>query len=161
MVHRLRKVLLLHRFVHVLASFRRSWRDDTRGEALPVAILFVGVLLTFLIGIHVVVVALARTAVQAAADSAASVAQVAESGQREAEGRMEAERSLDGARALVSPTGDSPRVIVRPDRGSVEVVVFGAVNTPVLGTLRLAARACAPLDDIPASQLTAAEAWEC
>ena len=37
----------------------------------------------------------------------------------------------------------------------------GAVNTPVLGSLRVTARACAPLDDIPASQLTADEPWEC
>ena len=138
---------------------RSRWRAD-RGEALPVAILFVGLLTTILIGIHVVVVALARTAVQAAADSAAGVAQVAESGQRKTEGELAAQSALDGARASVLATAP-PRVIVHPDRGSVEVVVFGAVNTPVLGTLHLRARACAPLDDIPASQLTAAEPWEC
>ena len=142
------------------SGFRRRWRDDVRGEALPVAILFIGVLLTMLIGIHVVLVALARTAVQAAADSAVGVAQVVEADERVTEGEMAVERSLDGARASVRPTEDA-QVNVHPERGSVEVVVFGAVNTPVLGTLRVTARACAPLDDIPAAQLTAAEPWEC
>ena len=146
--------------MHLEASSRRLSRDDIRGEALPVAILFVGVLLTVLIGIHVVVVALARTAVQAAADSAAGVAQVAESDQRKVEGEMAAERALAGAQALVRAT-DPPQVNVQPDRGLVQVLVSGAVNTPVLGTVRVAAQACAPLDDIPASQLTSDEPWEC
>ena len=142
------------------SAFRRLWRTDARGEALPVAILFVGVLLTILIGIHVVVVALARTAVQAAADSAVSVAQAAAADEREAEGIAAAQRALAGASASVAATGD-PVVTVEPERGSVEVLVFGAVNTPVLGRLHLTARACAPLDDVPAGQLTAADAWEC
>ena len=145
----------------LMSSLRRCRRDDDRGEAFPVAILFVFVLLTILIGIHVVLVALARTAVQAAADSAVSVAQVAESGQRADEGRRAAESALAAAQASVRPTEERPEVNVYPERGSVEVVVFGAVNTPVLGTLRVAAQACAPLDDIPASQLTSDEPWEC
>ena len=45
-------------------------RAGTRGEVLPVAILFLGVIFTILIGVHVMVVAIARTAVQAAADAA-------------------------------------------------------------------------------------------
>ena len=133
---------------------------DIRGEALPVAILFVGVLLTILIGIHVVVVALARTAVQAAADSAVAVSQAAAADDREAEGVAAAQRALAGARASVRETRP-PEVTVEPERGSVEVLVFGGVNTPVLGTLNLTARACAPLDDVPAAQLTASDAWEC
>ena len=133
---------------------------DIRGEALPVAILFVGVLLTILIGIHVVVVALARTAVQAAADSAVAVAQAAAADERETEGVAAAQRALAGARASVRETRP-PEVTVEPERGSVEVLVFGGVNTPVLGTLILTARACAPLDDVPAAQLTASDAWEC
>lgn len=133
---------------------------DSRGEALPVAILFVGVLLTILIGIHVVVVALARTAVQAAADTAVSVAQAAAADEREVEGVAAAQRALAGARASVRETR-TPRVTVEPERGSVEVLIFGGVNTPVLGPLLLTARACAPLDDVPAAQLTAADAWEC
>ena len=137
---------------------RRS--RDTRGEALPVAILFVGVLLTVLIGIHVVVVALARTAVQSAADSAVSAAQAAAAGEREAEGVLAARLALAGARASVRETR-LPVVTVESERGSVAALVFGGVNTPVLGTLHLTARACAPLDDVPAAQLTAADAWEC
>ena len=140
--------------------FRCQRRSDARGEALPVAILFVGVLLTILIGIHVVVVALARTAVQAAADSAVAVAQAAAADDREEEGVLAARRALAGARASVQQTRP-PEVTVEPERGSVEVLVFGGVNTPVLGTLNLTARACAPLDDVPAAQLTATDAWEC
>jgi len=120
----------------------------------------VGVLLTILIGIHVVVVALARTAVQSAADSAVAVAQAAGAGEREAEGVLAARRALAGARASVREAR-LPVVNVEPERGSVEVLVFGGVNTPVLGTLILTARACAPLDDVPAVRLTAADAWEC
>ncbi len=55
--------------------YSRRCRSDARGEALPVAILFVGVLLTILIGIHVVVVELADTAVQSAADVGLSATQ--------------------------------------------------------------------------------------
>ena len=133
---------------------------DARGEALPVAILFVGVMLTVLIGIHVVVVALARTAVQSAADSAVSAAQAAGAGSRVGEGVLAARLALAGAQASVSETR-LPIVRVEPERGSVEVLVFGGVNTPVLGTLDLTVRACGPLDDVPAAQLTAADAWEC
>ena len=154
-------MILSARRLELGALRRRSAQcANDRGEALPVAILFVGVLFTILLGIHVVLVALARTAVQGAADSAAGVAQVAGEGQRVREGVMAAQRALAGARASVRPTED-PEVNVHPERGSVEVVVFGAVNTPVLGTLRVTARACAPLDDIPAARLTSDEPWEC
>lgn len=117
-------------------------------------------LLTILIGIHVVVVALARTAVQSAADSAVAVAQAAAKEEREAEGVLAARRALAGARASVRETRP-PVVTVEPERGSVEVLVFGGVRTPVLGAVLLTARACAPLDDVPAGQLTATDAWEC
>ncbi|MDE0669326.1 MAG: hypothetical protein OXI48_09920, partial [bacterium] len=66
------------------------------------AILFVGVLFTILIGIHVVVVALARTAVQSAADAAVDAAQVAGAGARESEGVLAARLTLAGARASVT-----------------------------------------------------------
>lgn len=46
-----------------------------RGEVFPVAILFGGVLLTVLIGLHVTIVAVARTAVDSAADSGVTAAQ--------------------------------------------------------------------------------------
>ncbi len=117
-------------------------------------------LLTILIGIHVLVVALARTAVQSAADAAVSAAQAAPAGDREAEGMLAARRAIAGAGASVGAT-KLPIVTVEPERGVVGALVFGAVNTPVLGTLHLTARACAPLDDVPAPQLTATDAWEC
>ena len=63
-------------------SNRSRWQRDDRGEALPAAILFVGVMLTILLGIHVVIVAMARTAVQSAADSAVAAAQAAGPGPR-------------------------------------------------------------------------------
>ncbi len=133
---------------------------DARGEALPVAILFVGVLLTIMIGIHVLVVALAQTAVQSAADAAVSAAQAAGEGFRETEGVLAAQLAMAGAQASVRETR-LPVVTVEPERGSVAVVVFGGVNTPVLGTLHLTARACAPLDDVPAPQLSDPDAWAC
>lgn len=46
-----------------------------RGEVFPVAILFGGVLLTVLIGLHVTIVAVARTAVDSAADRGVTAAQ--------------------------------------------------------------------------------------
>lgn len=134
--------------------------EDARGEALPVAILFVGVLLTILIGIHVVIVALARTAVQSAADAAVSAAQAAEPLARESEGVLAARLAMAGARASVSETS-LPVVTVEPERGSVTVAVFGGVISPVLGTLHLTGQACGPLDDVPAAQLTATDAWRC
>ena len=130
---------------------------DTRGEALPVAILFVGVLLTILIGIHVLVVALA---VQSAADAGLSAAQAAETGARQDEGVAAAWRALAGATASVAATGD-PIVTVEPERGTVTVSVVGGVYTPVLGQLHLHAVACGPLDNVPAARLTATDAWQC
>ena len=143
----------------VVAHSRRR-RADTRGEALPVAILFVGVLLTILIGIHVLVVALARTAVQSAADVAVSAAQAAGDGQRESEGLLAARLALAGASSSVVAT-HQPVVVVERERGTVSVAVFGGVYTPVLGILYVTGRACAPLDDVPVYQLTAPDAWEC
>ena len=117
-------------------------------------------LLTILIGIHVVVVALARTAVQAAADAGLSAAQAAEMDARANEGAAAARRALAGATASVAPAR-APIVTVEPDRGSVRVIVVGEVNTPALGRLELHAVACGPLDNVPASQLTATDAWQC
>ncbi|MCY3560432.1 MAG: hypothetical protein OXH20_04590 [bacterium] len=124
------------------------------------AILFVGVLFTILIGIHVVVVALARTAVQSAADAAVDAAQVAGAGARESEGVLAARLTLAGARASVVET-ELPQVTVAAERGSVTAVVFGGVYTPVLGVLDLTAVACAPLEDVPVAQITSPDAWEC
>ena len=124
------------------------------------AILFVGVLLTIMIGLHVVLVAMARTAVQSAADAAVSAAQAATPDARESEGVLAARLALAGASASAAET-QTPLVIVEPERGSVTAIAFGGFNSPLFGTLHLRARACGPLDDIPAHQLTAADAWQC
>lgn len=146
--------------MHFRAILWDSWSEDSRGEVLPVAILFVGVLLTILIGVHVLVVALARTAVQSAADVAVSAAQGAGDGSRESEGLLAASLALAGASSSVVETLP-PVVVVERERGTVSVAVFGGVYTPVLGVLHVTAQACAPLDDIPVSQITAADAWQC
>ena len=141
-------------------SPERQYFRDAHGEALPVAILFVGVLLTIMIGIHVLVVALARTAVQSAADAAVSAAQAAGEGFRESEGVRAARRAMAGASGSVSETV-LPVVTVDAERGSVAVVVYGRIISPVLGEMFLTAQACGPLDDVPAPELTVIDAWQC
>lgn len=138
----------------------RRVRDDSRGEALPAAILFLGVLLTILIGIHVVVIAMARTAIQAAADAAVAAAQVAGDGNREAEGVLAAQIAMAAAQSSIVETRP-PAVIVEPERSSVTVLVFGGTMTPVLGGVELTAQACGPLDDVLATELNADDAWQC
>ena len=117
------------------------------------------VLLTILIGVHVLVVALARTAVQSAADVAVSAAQAAGDGHRENEGMLAAELALLGASSSVVAT-QQPVVVVERERGTVSVAVFGGVYTPVLGLLHVTGRACAPLDDIPVSKIPAPAAGQ-
>lgn len=138
----------------------RRVRDDSRGEALPAAVLFLGVLLTILIGIHVVIIAMARTAVQAAADAAVAAAQRAGHGAREAEGVLAAQIAMAAAQTSIVETRP-PQVIVEPERSSVTVLVFGGTITPVLGGVELTAQACGPLDDVPATELNAGDVWRC
>ena len=148
-------------------------RRDERGEALPVAILFVGVLVTILIGVHVVIAAMARTAVQSAADAAVAAAQAAGPGPqecdgdtmtmetvRECEGILAARLAIAGARNSVIETR-APVVAVESERGSVTAVVFGGAITPLFGGLEVTGQACGPLDDVPASELTGTEIWRC
>ena len=134
--------------------------EDSRGEALPAAILFLGVMITILIGIHVVLIAMARTAVQAAADAAVAAAQIAGEGNREREGELAAQIAMVAAQSSIIETRP-PQVIVEPERGVVTVLVFGGTITPVLGGVELTAQACGPLDDVPASDLIAGDAWRC
>ena len=136
-------------------------------------ILFVGVMLTILLGIHVVIVAMARTAVQSAADSAVTAAQAAGPGPRECDGdtnTMETARECEGqlaARLAIAGAASSiietrpPAVAVESERGSVTVVVFGGTISPLLGGVELTAQACGPLDDVPASELTGSDVWQC
>ena len=143
-----------------LQRANRSARGDARGEALPAAILFLGVILVILLGIHVVVIAMARTAVQAAADAAVAAAQVAGEGAREAEGVLAAQVAMAAAQSSIRETR-TPQVIVEPERGSVTALVFGGTITPVLGGIELMGQACGPLDDVPVPDLTTGDAWRC
>lgn len=143
----------------------RRLRDDERGEVFPAAILFVAVLTTILIGVHVVLVALARTAVQSAADAAVVAAQIAEDGDRQAQGENAARIAMAGASGSVSMTGD-PSVVVERERGVVTVVVFGGIRTPLPignppGVLHLTAVACGPLEDVPVVELVQIDVWAC
>ena len=137
-----------------------SGRADTRGEALPVAILFLGVMFTILMGVHVIVVAMARTAVQAAADAAVNAAQNAAPGARVSEGMLAAQIALAAADSSAAETRP-PTVVVETDRGQVQVLVFAGTISPVFGGIELIAQACGPLDDITTSALASAEAWQC
>lgn len=133
---------------------------DERGEALPAAILFLGVLFTILLGIHVVVIAMARTAVQAAADSAVAAAQVAAPTDREDEGELAARVSMAASKSSIVETRP-PAVVVDDERGTVTVLVFGGTLTPLLGGVEVTAQACGPLDGTGIAQLLAGEAWRC
>ena len=151
---------------------RTGFRDD-RGEVLPVAILFIAVLFTVLIGVHVVVAAMARTAVQSAADAAVAAAQAAGPGTqecdgdttttetaRECEGILAARITIAGARSSIIETR-APVVAVESERGSVTAVVFGGAITPLFGGLEVTGQACGPLDDVRVAELTGMAVWQC
>ena len=143
---------------------------DERGEALPAAILFLGVLFTILLGVHVVIAAMARTAVQAAADSAVAAAQSAGPGPQTCDGVVRTAREcaaeLAARLAMLAPGASvvetkPPGIVVAPERGTVTVVVFGGTLSPLLGALEFTGAACGPLDDVPALALTSTELWQC
>ena len=151
-------------------------RRDERGDALSAAILYLGVMLTILIGVHVLIIAMARTAVQSAADAAVAAAQVAPDGiattasydcavgdeLRACEGRFAARLAMAATDSSAAITRD-PVVVVEEDKGIVSVLVFGGTISPVFGGIELTALACAPLDSVEPSKLTAAdsEVWRC
>lgn len=153
-----------------------SRSDDERGDALSVVILYLGVLVTILIGVHVILIAMARTAVQSAADAAVAAAQVAPEGTattatfdcavgdelRACEGRFAARLSMAANDSSAVITRD-PVVVVEEEKGIVSVLVFGGTLTPIFGGIELTALACAPLDSVEPSKLTAAdsEVWRC
>ena len=153
---------------------RRARRGDERGEALPVAILFLGVLFTVLIAVHVVIVSVARSAVQSAADRALAAAQSGEPGESDCDGDgdMEPDRVcrgvLEARLAMLASRGSVietrlPAVAVQEERGTVTVLVFGGIISPVLGGIELTGQACGPLDSVATSDLTAAgsDLWRC
>ena len=117
-------------------------------------------LFAILIGVHVPIVAMARTAVQSAADAGVAAAQTAGDGSRESEGILGARIAMAGARGSVAETR-LPAVLVEPERGTVRVIVYGSAISPVLGNMEFRARSCGPLDDVPASQLVGTDIWEC
>ena len=153
-----------------------SRRQDERGDALAVAILYLGVLFTILLGVHVILIAMARTAVQSAADAAVAAAQVAPEGTattaafdcmvgdelRVCEGRFAARLAMAATDSSAIITRD-PVVVVEEDKGIVSVLVFGGTLTPIFGGIEITALACAPLDTVEPSRLTAAdgEVWRC
>lgn len=141
----------------------RRWQQrDERGDALSVAILFIGMFLTILIGVHVLVVGMARTSLQAAADAAVSAAQVATSDTREAEGILGARLAIAANDTSVTETR-TPEIIIEEERGIVTALVFGGTISPVLGGIELTAAACGPLDNVSAGQLADADddVWQC
>lgn len=116
---------------------------------------------------------MARTAVQAAADSAVLAAQAAGSGERdcygdpltlepdrECEAVLAARLSMAAASTSVTETRRAS-VTIEGDRGLVSVLVFGSTRSPIFGQINLAAEACGPLDDVPASELTGSAMWQC
>lgn len=164
------------------ASLSGRWRPgrrrDERGEAIAAAVLFAGVLLMVLVGIHVVILAMARTAVQSAADAAVAAAQAAGPGgctgdaavglappvtARECEAALAARVAMAASRNSIVETRP-PAVDVRADRGVVSVIVFGGTISPVFGGLELTAESCGPLDHLSvteAVELSDAVAFEC
>lgn len=117
-------------------------------------------LFTILIGVHVVVVAMARTAVQAAADAAVNAAQNAAPDDRESEGVLAAQLALIAAASSAVETRP-PAVVVEAERGQVQALVFAGTISPIFGGVELSALACGPLDDITTSALSSADAWQC
>ena len=152
-------------------------QGDERGEALPAAILFVGVLFTILIGIHVVIVSTGRAAVQAAADSALAAAQTAGHGDhtqdcdgdpttletaRQCAGILGARIAIAGAHSSIVEIRP-PAIIVERERGTVAAFVFAGALSPVFGSVELTGQACGPLDDVSVAELTGTDSdiWQC
>ena len=134
--------------------------NDARGEAMPVAILFLGVIFTIFMGVHLVIVAMGRTAVQSAADAAVIAAQSAFASEREAEGRLAARISLVASSSTVIETRP-PAIIVEEGRGVVQALIFASTISPIMGEVELTALSCGPLDNLTAAELTESDPWTC
>ncbi len=122
--------------------------------------LYLGVMFTVLIGVHLIVIAMARTAIQSAADAAVIAAQEATPGTREAEGILAARISLTVSHSTVRETRP-PAIIVEGGRGVVQAVVFAGTISPILGEVGLTALACGPLDNLTSTELTNTSPWQC
>ena len=139
-------------------------------------ILFIGVLFTILIGVHVVIVGVARTAAQSAADRAVAYAQVAgpdpipftvdcDGDPSDTDSLRECQGIIGAQRALAALPGfvywNRPAAVrVQPERGTVHALVFVKTLSPVFGSVELSGFACGPLDDVPISQISP-DAWQC
>ena len=134
--------------------------SDARGEAIPVAILFLGVIFTIFLGVHLVIMAMARTAVQSAADAAVVAAQSALPSERVAEGMLAARIALVASSSTVRETRP-PAIVVEDGRGVVQALVFAGAISPILGGVEVTALACGPLDNLTASELTETDPWTC
>ncbi|WP_419910561.1 hypothetical protein [Candidatus Poriferisodalis sp.] len=138
-------------------------REDQRGEIFPVAVLFGAVVTTILIGLHIALLSMGRTAVQSAADIAVTVAQAAPPGPSScgtvgsiSDGRLELEktridneRECQGVVAAWQAMNASGSMVIqsRPpqvsvDDGVVSVTTFGVVRSPVLGVIWVSGSAC-------------------
>ena len=160
------------------ASRWQRMRDE-RGEVFPSVILFFGVMLTVLIGVHVILVALGRTAVQSAADRGVLAVQTAPLGdsncgdiggslygevrpttQRECEGILAAATALSATASMVR-VGRLPFVDVNDEAGIVSVVTFGSVVMPILGVVEIIGRSCGPLEFVEDGTPTRADITAC
>lgn len=130
-------------------------------------------MLTVLIGVHVVLIGMARMAVQSAADAAVLAAQGAGPGEQECDGDPDTSETarlcegILGARLAMVASASSivetrpPDIAVEPERGVVTALVYGGTISPVFGAMELTALSCGPLDDVPAADLTGADVWQC
>jgi len=127
---------------------------------MPVAILYLGVLLTILIGIHILILAIARTSLQSAADSAVAAASIAASSDRQDAGALAAQLAIVAARGSLVETR-APQIIVEEDRGIVRALVFAGTLSPVFGGIEMSALACGPLENVNYVDLVGTDPWEC
>lgn len=156
-------------------------RKDELGEVFPVAILFGGVLITILIGVHVVLHSMATTAVQAAADRGVTAAQAAPLGspascppltdltsgglavpnsERQCQGGFATWAAMNASTSMVQPW-QPPAVVVDDEAGVVSVFAFGSIVSPVLGPIEVVGYACGPLDLVPGHVPTSADPSAC
>ena len=127
---------------------------------------------TVLVAVHLVIVSVARSAVQSAADRGLAAAQSANPFDVDCDGVMRPDRVcrgvLEARLAMLAARGSVietrlPAVAVEEERGTVTVLVFGGIISPVLGGIELTGQACGPLDSVAAAELTApgADLWRC
>lgn len=92
--------------------------------------------------------AVARTAVQAAADAADGAAQIAAPGDRTDKGATAARIASATAHSPIIKT--RPPAAAEPERGQAQILAFAGIISPAFGGAELSPRACGPLDDITA-----------